>query len=59
MFDTPGASSGPAAVNLNPYTLALSNPGQSVDVSANPLTGVSPVSIDFVKNPTPASYGPS
>jgi RHS repeat-associated protein len=53
MFDTPGASSGPAAVNFNPYTLAFSNPGQSVDVTANPLTGVSPVSVDFVKNPLP------
>jgi hypothetical protein len=34
-FDTPGASSGDVAANLNPYTNAVTNPGASVTVTAN------------------------
>jgi hypothetical protein len=38
-FDTPGSNSGASAVNLNPYTGALSNPGQSVSVNATTTQG--------------------
>jgi len=39
IFDTPGGSSGPGVANLNPYTGAVTNPGDSVSVTANQSQG--------------------
>jgi RHS repeat-associated protein len=51
MFDSYAGSMNPSATaaNLNPYTNALSAPGQSVTVNGNPMPGLDP-SLDLLSN---------